>query len=277
MGVPGPWKIALITLTFIVMVSVLILLSPGLSSGQYGTNTSGFRSDERLIIYTEELPPLNYINQQGEIAGRSTEVVREIAKRTGYDPYIQLGPWSDGYNTVLSKPGTAIYSTVRNHQRDNLFRWVGPIASIEYAFYGRAGDVPNIHGLDDVRTAGRVAVVENDARHQLLISSGINNLLVLPDDRACIAALSEGKADLWFGTEETYTQHAIQIGDDMARIKQVWSYQTVGLYIAFYRKASGSMIAGWQQALDSMKEDGTYEMIQERYMPYICSWVQCTN
>ena len=30
------------------------------------------------------------------------------------------------------------------------------------------------------------------------------------------------------------------------------------------------------QVLDEMKSDGTYDMIIERYMPYICSWVKCT-
>ncbi|MFH0966800.1 MAG: transporter substrate-binding domain-containing protein [Methanobacteriota archaeon] len=271
------WKITGFFLFLIILVIALYLSAPISSSGLHGNNSSGSQSGEKFIFYTEELPPLNYINQQGEISGRSTEVVREIARRTGYDPEIHLGPWSKGYNIVLSKQGTALFSTVRSHQRDNMFKWVGPIATLEYSFYGMEGNTQDIHNLDDVRRAGLIAVVENDARHQVLLSSGITNLLVLPDDRSCIAALSEGKAALWFGTKETYSQGAIQIGDDMSRIRQVWSYQTVGLYIAFNINTPKSMISKWQLALDSMKTDGTYEMILERYMPYICSWVQCTN
>lgn len=277
MNIPGgQWgMVGILMILCIIVITLFFSQNVGIYPEGNWTNSSF--SNVHLTLYTEELPPFNYIDRQGKIYGRSTEIIREIAKRTDSDVTIHLVPWSDGYNKVLSEPGTAIFSTVRTHERDNVFKWVGPIASVEYAFYGREEDNLQIHCLNDVERAGVVSVIQNDARHQLLARRGMTNLMVLSDERACIAALADGKADLWFGTKESYAQNAIQIGDNMNRIKLVWPYMTVGLNIGFNRNTPDSTIIVWQKTLDNMKKDGTYEMIQDRYMPYICSWVKCTS
>lgn len=229
-----------------------------------------------LELYTEEQPPLNYVDQQGRVSGRSTEIVREIMKRLGTDAPIHLTGWTSGYNKVLSTPGTAIFSTTLTHQRDPLFKWVGPIAYVEYSFFARDDYATPIKSLADVQKAGLIAVVANTGRHQTLQSSKVGNLLLCYDDKECVDAVITGRAALWFGTRDMYSQNAKRLGPEMNRIIEVWPYMTRGLYIAFNRKTPDAEIQAWQKTFDGMKEDGTFDMIQERFMPYICSWVKCT-
>ncbi|MDD1725142.1 MAG: transporter substrate-binding domain-containing protein [Methanospirillum sp.] len=231
---------------------------------------------ESLVLYTEEQPPMNYIDENGDVAGRSTAIVREIMKRQNINAPIHLTNWTTGYNVVLTTPNTAIFSTTLTHQRDSMFKWVGPIATVEYSFFGRDDFPTQISSVSDVRKAGLVAVVGNTGRHQTLQSSGVTNLLLCEDDEACVEALLEGKAALWFGTKDMYAQNAKKLSSDMNRIKEVWPFISRGSYIAFNRNVPDSEIEKWQDALDEMKEDGTFEVIVERYMPYICSWVKCT-
>ncbi|MFH0966893.1 MAG: transporter substrate-binding domain-containing protein [Methanobacteriota archaeon] len=234
-----------------------------------------FEGSSHLELYTEEQPPMSYIDQQGRVSGRSTEIVRELMKRLEIDAPIHLGEWSAGYNPVLSTPGTAIFSTTLTHQRDPMFKWVGPIADVEYSFFGRDDYTIPIHSLADVKKAGIIAVVGNTGRHQSLQSGNITNLLLCYDDKECVEAVLTGKAALWFGTKDMYAQNAKQLGPEMNRIIEVWPYMTRGMYIAFNRKTPDTEIKIWQEALDGMKADGTYDMILERFMPYICSWVKC--
>jgi ABC-type amino acid transport substrate-binding protein len=266
-----------------IFLIILILLISGfyLATNQKpnpgGETPSLPLSKEQITLYTEELPPFNYIDRNGRINGRSTELVKEIASRAGSKISINLVEWSDGYNTVLTEPETGLFSTARTHDRDSIFKWVGPIGSVEAAFFGRDEDNTLFNNLMDVKNVSTIAVVQNDARYQLLTREGFSNLLVLPDERSCIAALTDHTADLWLGSKDSYSQNAIQIGDDMDQIRLVMSYKTNDLNIALNRKTPESVVQKWQNALDSMKADGTYDMIQNRYMPYICSWVRCTS
>ena len=77
-----------------------------------------------IEIYTENWPPLNFENG-GKITGFTTDIVREIQRRTKIKGEIKLLPWKRAYFNALNKKNALIYSIVRNPQREGLFRWVG--------------------------------------------------------------------------------------------------------------------------------------------------------
>ena len=258
---------------------VLLLFTAGCNESL--TPSSGNQSQKNLTLeplqlYTEEQPPMNYIDEKGDVSGSSTAVVREIMKRLNLNAPIHLVSWSQGYDKVLTTPGTALFSTTLTHQRDSMFKWVGPIATVEYSFFGREDFSMPVTSLADIKNAGVIAVVANTGRYQTLQSSHVDNLLLCKDDVACVEAVLSGKAALWFGTRDMYAQTAKRLSSEMNRIIEVWPFMSRGSYIAFNRDTPDSEIKLWQDTLDEMKEDGTYDMIIERFMPYICSWVKCT-
>ena len=265
----------------VVLFVLLLLMSGCVSPFQEKTSTTSIPhyavSLPPLVIYTEEQPPFNYINERGEVSGRSTEMVREIMARIGADYPITLQQWTDGYQTVQSTTNTAIYSTILTHERDSMFKWVGPIAELQYSFYTRADNPVEIRAVQNLHTHGKIAVVRNDAREQYLKALNLTNILPLDDDTACMNALLSGEAEFWLGTRDISSQNAKRQQESIHEFRildlPVISHQ---LYIAFNRKTPDQVIQVWQQALDDMKCDGTYDLIQNRYMPYICSWVKCT-
>ena len=48
---------------------------------------------EKLTILTENLPPLNYV-ENGKLVGSSVEIVEEIQRRVGSVEPIQVYPWA---------------------------------------------------------------------------------------------------------------------------------------------------------------------------------------
>lgn len=232
----------------------------------------------QIQIYTEEQAPFNYINDHGHLSGRSTEMVREIMRRLKVSYPIHLVPWADGYRTVITTPNTAIYSIIMTHERDAMFRWVGPIAELEYSFYARSDNSENITSIEALKHSGSIAVVSNDARELYLNALGFENILPLESDTACIKALAREEVDFWLGTKDIYAQNVKRsMWDDVPEfhIASV-PVPLQRIYIGFNRNTPDSVINAWQEKLDEMKEDGTYDLIQNRYMPYICSWVRCT-
>ena len=86
--------------------------------------------DIRLSVYTEDLPPYNFVNK-GRLTGFSVDLVREIMQRVGTIAPIQVVPWSRGYQKAMEEPNVALFSTVRSTQRETQFKWVGPLPPVK--------------------------------------------------------------------------------------------------------------------------------------------------
>lgn len=93
---------------------------------------------EPLQLYTEEYPPLNF-SQAGKPAGLGVEVVEEILRRTGQQASIEVVPWARGYQATLSQPNTGLFVAMRTEEREQLFKWVGPIIVGVTSFYALKG------------------------------------------------------------------------------------------------------------------------------------------
>ncbi|NNK96304.1 MAG: transporter substrate-binding domain-containing protein, partial [Desulfobacterales bacterium] len=55
---------------------------------------------EELTVLTENLPPLNYVDN-GKLVGPSIEIVKEIQKRVGTNEPIHVYPWARAYKIAL--------------------------------------------------------------------------------------------------------------------------------------------------------------------------------
>ncbi|MCA1916340.1 ABC transporter substrate-binding protein [Methanospirillum hungatei] len=273
----GVESIVCILLMIFAMMSGCIITDTEYKTDNLTLNQSLDDSDS-LVLYTEEQPPFNYINEHGQLSGRSTEIVKEIMRRLGVKYPIHMVPWAEGYRTVITTPNTAIYSIIMTHERESMFKWVGPIADLEYSFFSRSDNQLNNTSLESFKHCGKIAVVSNDAREWYLTAQGFDNILSLDSDAACIHALAEKKADFWLGTKDIYAQNVKRsIWQNMPEFQIIeGNVPLQRVYIGFNRKTPDSVIKSWQETLDGMKDDGTYDRIQNRYMPYICSWVRCT-
>jgi ABC-type amino acid transport substrate-binding protein len=57
---------------------------------------------------------------------------------------------------------------------------------------------------------------------------------------------------------------AKQAGIDPAQLKLVYPFKRVQNYIAFSIQSSDSLVKLWQQTLDELKQDGTYDRLCAR-------------
>ncbi|MCQ1537890.1 transporter substrate-binding domain-containing protein [Methanocalculus taiwanensis] len=224
----------------------------------------GEPADSGLRIVTEENPPYNYLDADGEAAGQSTDVVREILARLHEKSPIELLPWSDAYGLALGTRNVALYSAARTPERESLFSWVGPIGKQGFVFYAPAGFGGEIPGVDEIQNQYTVGVVRDDWRHQYLVKQGFERLVLYSDDIKAIQGLKAGEADLWFGSSDSITPLSRAAGLEPTALVPVYTLREIELYIAFNKDTDEDVIRRWQAALDGMKKDGTYEEITTR-------------
>jgi polar amino acid transport system substrate-binding protein len=219
-----------------------------------------------LKLLTEENPPLNYTENK-KVTGMGTDVVQEMGKRAGIKLDIEVMAWDDAYIKAQADKETCIYSTARLGNRENLFKWVGPIAVNKWGLYALDGFKTPIKSLQDVRPL-RVGGVERDAKTEYLKQNNITNVVEEDNDKLNPAKLTldrkaAQKIDLWVTSTATAKKVAQQA--KVSNIKLVYVVREVESYLACSPRTQPATLKSLQDALDSMKKDGSYDKIIKTY------------
>ena len=214
---------------------------------------------------TEENPPLNML-RKGEVAGISTDAVREMARRGSVPATVTLLPWADAYARAQKEADTCVFSTVRNPEREKQFIWLGPIARGEWSLFAREGFPPDVKQIEALKKY-RVGVV-NDARVGYLRSRGFDNLVVAEQSKDLPAQLTAGPnqagtIDLWFTQTAGGPAMAEQAG--VKDLKNVFSaLMSQDYWVACNAGMAADTVKALRDASTSMRADGTYKKLAAR-------------
>lgn len=217
----------------------------------------------KLKIYTENSPPSNYL-ENGRLKGISVDIVREILRRLNMPDDIQIVPWARGYTLALTQPNVALFSTTRLPQREKLFKWVGPLYSQTWGFYARKDSDLNLTSLEQAKTVSRIGTYYKDAKEQYLLANGFRNLVSTNKNVSNIRHLMEGTIDMWASSDFNMPYLARQAGVDPDQLELVLPFKRVKNYIAFSIESPETLVTQWQQTLDELKDDGTYDRLCNR-------------
>jgi polar amino acid transport system substrate-binding protein len=239
-------------------VFMLCLIIPLASLASCSTNSATFCNTpaNKLRIITEEYPPFNFTSQDGTITGQSTEIVRELIKSTSSQATFEMMPWSQGYELVQKEANTAIFSTSRTRERENLFKWVGPIGTELSYFYVRKDSNIKVNSLEEAKKVGSIAVYQDDAHQQYLLDQGFTNLDISKDIYECLKKLIDSKVDMWLGTSNCLYYVAIKAKVNQTEVKPIMFGHSEDDYIAFNKTVPDTLINLWQSNLDAIKQKG---------------------
>ncbi|WP_033878935.1 substrate-binding periplasmic protein, partial [Pseudomonas aeruginosa] len=158
--------------------------------------------DYSMVLLTENFPPYNMaINgknfaQEDNIDGIAVDIVREMFKRAGIKYSLTLRfPWDRIYKLALEKPGYGVFVTARLAEREDKFKWVGPIGPDDWVLLAK-GDSPITLGSLDEAKKYRIGAYKGDAIAEFLGKNGFEADLALRDQENA-QKLVKGQIDLW--------------------------------------------------------------------------------
>lgn len=223
---------------------------------------------DAIVLLTENLPPYNMavdgknFAQESNIDGIAAEVVRETFKRAGIGYSMTLRfPWERIYKLALEKPGYGVFSTARLPEREQLFKWVGPVGAYDWVMLARADSPITLTNLEQAK-AYRIGAYKGDAVGERLLAQGLNPILLLRDqDNA--KKLVNGQIDLWAAGDPTGLYLAKLEG--VTNLKTVLRFHKAELYLALNKATPDEVVTRLQRALDQLRADGSVEQIQARY------------
>ncbi|AKB29980.1 cystine transporter subunit [Methanosarcina siciliae T4/M] len=231
-----------------------------------------------LTYYTEQLPPYNYM-ENGTLQGISVDLLEEVTGKMGKKvtrEEVNLVPWTEGYQAALSGNNTVLFSMVRSPEREQSFKWAGPIYSDRYVLFARRDSGITIESPEDLK-GYRVGVIADDMAIRQLLDIGVNQSQLVPESNvsAIIGGLENNEIDLWACSEDAGRYFTEEVTGNYYSYTVVYQLETQDHYYAFSKDVPDSFVRSFQQALDAVKQEkdpegiSTYDRILGKYIPSI--------
>jgi polar amino acid transport system substrate-binding protein len=207
-----------------------------------------------LIYQCEDIPPSNYL-ESGELKGVSIELLKLLWKKMGVpEQSIQVVPWARGYNALQNEKGHVLFSMSRTKERENLFKWVGPIFSVKHVLLGISGKKIVLNKLDDAKNY-RIGVIKEDESEFFLMQSGFN-----PAMMESVSSLEQNFEKLKMGRVD-FIAHSLETFNDYIKIHQLNPDQYHAYFVlsekqnyyAFHKDTPDALILQFQNALNSIR------------------------
>lgn len=226
-------------------------------------------NDDSMVLLTENFPPYNMaINgknfaQEENIQGIAADIVREMFKRAGISYSMTLRfPWERIYNMTLEKPGYGVFVMARLAERENLFKWVGPIGPDDWILLAKPNSRIKVDSIEQARRY-KIGAYKGDAIAVHLSKQGLKPVVALRDqDNA--RKLMDGQIDLWATGDPAGRFLARQEG--IGNLKTVLRFNSAKLYLALNRQVPDEVVDKLQAALEQMRTDGFVDATFERYL-----------
>ena len=229
-------------------------------------------ADVQLKVVTAHEPPFNYTDasdkteaQGADVKGFSPDIVREILARTGHQAELQITSWERTYEELKTEPNVALFTMAHTPTRENLFAWVGPLANSNSILYVKKGSNLRVKNLFDARKLPSIGVIPADSKEQFLQSKGFTNLDYSPDWTSVFRKLLDGKISAMVMTDIDLPVTARLAGLNPDDFEPACDLFVTRLYIGMSKSTPPAILQQWQDALDGMKRDGSFDRLTAQW------------
>lgn len=221
---------------------------------------------EEYQIVTEEWAPYNY-QENHQLTGMTTEIVRAIMALTGDEFEVVLQPSMRATQVLKTRPKTIMYSLFRTPEREPLYKWVGPI--VEESIYPyQLASTPPVNSLEQLLGAPQITTRHAGLLPEKLKSLGFKNLeKSATESKLLYRMLLARRTDIIVGDTDAgvaYYSHQLNIPPGTLRKIPIELYRS-SLYIVFSPDSDDKQVAAWANALEQLRQSGELRRIQNRY------------
>ncbi len=139
-------------------------------------------------------PPYEFLDENGQPAGYNVELTRAVARQLGVDVDFQLRPWYATREALFAGQLDMVHGMFYSPERDGTFDFSSAHTRISHVIVAREGAAEATR-LADLRDK-RVAVMQGDITHDLLIEQSLPADIVLVDSQEdALRLVAEGDCD----------------------------------------------------------------------------------
>ncbi|WP_432453675.1 substrate-binding periplasmic protein [Agarivorans sp. QJM3NY_29] len=215
--------------------------------------------------------PTSYL-ENGKQTGILIDVINEAFNRAGYTVEIQLMPWARCLKSVKSGDVDGIFSAYLTDERQEFMSYTSEVLITQVqAFFVSSNSTVTYDGDLTKLVDKSIGVINHTSYGPKLdaaLAEGLfSKIDVAQNSKSNVRKLLAGRVDLIPSYRHVVLSTAKSLGE-INKIRQLSpNLEAVPSYLAFTRKRDFTqLIADYNKALASMKEDGTYDMIFNKYL-----------
>ncbi|MDM4765799.1 transporter substrate-binding domain-containing protein [Pelomonas sp. SE-A7] len=249
-------------LALLLTTTMLAVLLPGTAAAQQATSFYTHSVGEQVLSDGDSLRG----RPGGGRRAFQVEVVRALMRSLKHPQAIQAVPYARGYKLLQEERGVAFFNVVRTPERENSFRWVGPLQVETDYFFESASQARPVRTTEQARES-RVCVLRGSAYDQVLTADGYGRLERANSYESCLRMLKAGRVDLMPVSEASMAELVEAIGIPAVEIRRtaIVAGSTTG-YIAFSKDLPEAQLQRWTQAFEALRKSPQWTQLQERYL-----------
>lgn len=225
---------------------------------------------KQLLVVTEDLPPLQVTQDNGQIGGAMVDIVTLLLEEAEIDYQLQMYPWARTYDIALKQDNTLIFSILRSESREKDFHWIGQIYTLKSYLVGlKANANIKINKLEDAKQYA-VGTIRDDLAETYLKEKGFSedkNLYVSSKYTRLWQMLYNGRTALAFTNSTVWPYEIKATGLDPEQIAIHYEIPDVStkLYIAANKNLDEKIVTKLKHALTRIKSDGRHQAILDKW------------
>lgn len=212
----------------------------------------------RLNVVAEDYYPLSYMDG-GKVTGTLVDTIESITYTAGMPvtrDQIRILPWNEAYVSAQQIPDTLLLGVYRTPDRENLFKWIGPVESDPNVFFVKPGTKVVTKTFKDIKNL-TIGVIAGDAHYQLLILYGIppEQIVTTYDGADLINMVLNGNIDAFYYGEQAGRALASRVAGSPDAVKTGLKFGVSEIWFALSTTTPDSTVDALQDALN--KKQGT--------------------
>jgi len=228
-----------------------------------------------INVYYSNFPPFEFQGKDDKPTGFSMEIFQAIAKKADIPITIQFRPWKRGMKDLDLDPNSVIFTATRNEDREDKFKWVGPITTRSINMYKLTNsrfkliisNLSNKAALADIlKNKYVVGATSGDASEKSLRKQGYAvDSPTAPEIN--VKRLFMGRHPLLISLEFSIAHKLKKMGKKFSDVEKVAVYNDQYSYFFMFNKnISYELVYRLQKALDIIKYNGDYKKIKEKWL-----------
>lgn len=245
----------------------LLLFAPAVSGA---TETTTATTPLRII--TEPAGRGRLYDKHGNLYGMSTELIKALQQQVGDHSKIEILPWARAYAIAVSSDNVAVYDTIRTADREDKFKWVGPIKLYSVSLYAQRGVISNDTSLADLLKNHIACETRNTSIVSELLALGFEidkNLILSLKAGDCYTMVKLGRADLIAMHGDVTAKRRAELLAAGLDLQPVYPLQNIEMYLAFSKAVDDAVILKWQCALNKLVLQGEFRQLYQDEYPEV--------
>lgn len=231
----------------------------------------GFTSAAPVKIVTLHQPPIQFI-ESGVVKGIAIDLIKEVFKRMNTPIDIQIFPFARTLNLMKSEQADAVLTIVKNPEREQFLAYPKEVLLNQEAVMVVRKNDPVVFDGEFKNLSQKTFGVLHSATYgsafeQALSEGKVTKFETVENYQQSALMLMAGRIDVMIGPRLTLLYALKQTGHSKDYRVLSPAIQQVPTYFAFAKRyQSSELLEAFEQTLQAIKRDRTYDQIINRYI-----------